>query len=55
MTARVVHALAVNLFWGVLTAALVAAVPIGADCWLPVDAPTRGFYGACWGFWDIWT
>lgn len=57
MTDRLIHAVAVNLFWIVLTAAVLAAVPTdatGADCWLPPNAPIRGLYEACWGFWDIW-
>ena len=54
MIDRLIHAVAVNLFWIVLTAAVLAAVPTAADCWLPVAAPTRGFYEACWGFWEIW-
>lgn len=47
-----------NLFLLCLTilALMVALIPEPeTDCWLPANAPTRGVYADCWGFYDIWT
>ena len=29
-------------------------VPEPQSCWIPPSAPTRGIYGSCWDYWDLW-
>ena len=33
---------------------MIYLVPTAPTCWLPPNASTRGIYGACWGYWDLW-
>lgn len=36
-----------------ILAVLVAVIPKAQTCYLPPNAPTRGFYEACWTFEEI--
>jgi len=29
-------------------------LPEPQACFVPPNAPTRGLYDSCWGFWDLW-
>lgn len=33
---------------------MVYFVPEPQACFVPPNAPTRGLYDSCWGFWDLW-
>ena len=41
---------ATNLFLllAALFALIVLAIPQAETCWIPPNAPTRGFYAQCW-------
>ena len=47
-------ALSLWLLCVVLLLILIWLTPPAADCFIPMHAPTRGFYESCWGFWEIW-
>lgn len=32
---------------------LIALIPEPEQCWIPPNAPTRGFYGSCWAYSEI--
>lgn len=41
-----------NLFLlcAAILAVMVAVIPEAQECFIPPNAPTRGFYEACWSF-----
>lgn len=47
------RALTVWLLCLAILAVLVAVIPEPRDCFVPPNAPTRGFYGDCWTVQEI--
>ena len=47
---------AANLFllFAALFALIVLAIPQPETCWIPPNAPTRGFYSECWSESFLW-
>ena len=45
-----------NLFplFAALFALIVLAIPEPETCWIPPNAPTRGFYESCWPESFLW-
>ena len=45
-----------NLFLLIAALFLLLAwlIPPATDCWIPPNAPTRGFYEACWTSGELW-